>query len=421
MARLALKILLPVLLLGLGVGVAVRMVKTKPKAKRAKPAEAALVVDVAMPQADAGRAVVEAQGTVTADRVVQLTPQVSGIVEKVGEEVVPGARLRAGQLIAVVDDRDLRIVLDQRQADLVRARFELDVEKGRGEVADREWAMLGGAVKSSKLGAALAQRKPHIEAAKARVEAAKSAVEKARLDISRTRVVAPFDCVVRERRVAEGQLVSPQAPLVVLVATDRFFVTANVPVEKLAAIDVPGLRGVEDGKGASARIRQRTAEGGLQRQGRVLRLLSDLDPAARLARVLVEVRAPLEPPQDQPDALPLLLGSYVSVAIDGRPVDGVRLPRLALREGERVFTVEDGRLAFRPVEVVWRGSEDVVVRGVPAGVPVILSRLAAPEPGMKMTIRGQEEPGPKAEKADTPSAKAAAPAAAKAPRPEAAE
>ncbi|MEY3013497.1 MAG: hypothetical protein RIT45_2232 [Pseudomonadota bacterium] len=430
MVRTALKILLPLLLLAVGVGFAVRMVKTRPKAKRAKPPEAALVVDVAVPVQDAARADVEAHGTVTADRVVQLAPQVSGIIEKIGDDVVPGVRLRAGQRIAVIDDRDLRIVLDQRQADLVRARFELDVERGRGEVADREWKMLGGAVKSSKLGAELAQRKPHIEAAKARVEAAKSAVEKARIDIARTRIVAPFDCVVRERRVAEGQLVSPQAPIVVLVATDRFFVTANVPVEKLGFIDVPGLRGVADGAGAEVRIRQRTSEGELIRRGKVERLLSDLDPAARMARVLVSVPNPLDPPEGQLDALPLLLGSYVSVTIEGRPVQGVRVPRLALREGSRVFTIEDGRLAFHDVEVVWRASDSFVVRGLDPGVPVVLSRLAAPEPGMKLEIRGaprtkataQDAPATDggdaaAREAEVPAAKAAAPAAAQAPRP----
>ena len=42
--------------------------------ERRRTDEPALVVDVAMPQADAGRAVVEAQGTVTADRVVRLVP-----------------------------------------------------------------------------------------------------------------------------------------------------------------------------------------------------------------------------------------------------------------------------------------------------------------------------------------------------------
>lgn len=416
MFRTILKVLLPLILVAAGVGFAVRMVKTRPKAKKTAAPQASLVVDVVTPTADAGRANVEAQGTVTADRVVQLSPQVSGLVERIGVGVEPGARLAKGDVVAVLDDRDYQLALDQREAEVARAQFELDVERGRAQVADREWAMLGASVPSSKLGASLAQRKPHIEAAKARLDAAKSGVTKAKLDISRTKVVAPFDCVVRERRVAEGQLVTPQTPLAVLVATDRFFVTASVPVEVLGNIDVPGLRGVVSGAGAEAFVVQRSANGEVRRRGRVERLLSELDPAGRMARLLVAVDKPLDPPEDDPDGLPLLLGSYVGVTILGRPIEGVRVPRLALREGNRVWTVEQGQLTFKDVEVVWRAADTVVIRGIEPSAQIVVSRIPAPEPGMKLEVRGAPVAAKAAEAAPTADAKAERPAQAAAPR-----
>ena len=414
MIRTVLKILLPVLLLAAGVGFAVRMVKTKPKAKHADVQAPTLVVDVIEAAQTAEAVVIEAQGTVLPDRTVTLSPQVTGLVKRVAPELEPGGRVRGGDVLVRLDDRDLRIGLSQRRTDLVQARSALDQELGRAEVAQSEWEQLeSGRAKASKLGAALALRKPQIDAAKAKIEAAESAIEKAQVDLGRVAVEAPFDAIVRERRVAEGQLVSPATPIAVLVATDRFFVQVTVPMEKLVWVDIPGLRGVAADSGSTVRVLQQGAAKGHARTGRVVRLLGDLDPAGRMARLLVAVDAPLDPVPGAPDALPLLLGAFVQVQIVGRTLDGVvRLPRMAIREGERVWLVDgQSRLAVTDIEIVWRQRDDVLVRtGVRAGDKVVISRIAGVEPGMRLTVRdrdGKAAPAPDAATATATTAEAA--------------
>ena len=242
-------------------------------------------------------------------------------------------------------------------------------------------------------------RKPQIDAAKARIEAAESAIEKAQVDLGRVVVEAPFDAIVRERRVAEGQLVSPATPIAVLVATDRFFVQATVPLEQLVWIDIPGLRGIATDAGSTVRVLQHGASKAQARVGRVVRLLGDLDPNGRMARLLIAVDAPLDPVAGAPDTMPLLLGSFVQVEIVGRSLDGVvRLPRMAIREGERVWLVDaQGRLAVTDLDIVWRQRDDVLVRsGIRAGDQVVISRIAGVEPGMRLTIRGAEGNAPAA-------------------------
>ncbi len=392
--RTVLKILLPLLLLAAGVGFMVRMIKTKPKAQRAAVQAPTLVVDVIEAQQTVEAVVIEAQGTVLADRTVTLAPQVTGLVKRIAPELEPGGRVRAGDVLVRLDDRDLRIGLTQRKTDLVQAKSALDQELGRAEVAQSEWDQIDtGRAKASKLGTALALRKPQIDAARARIEAAESAIEKAQVDLGRVAVEAPFDAIVRERRVAEGQLVSPATPVAVLVATDRFFVQATVPMEQLVWIDIPGQRGVAGDAGSTVRVLQRGVPRAHARSGRVVRLLGDLDPNGRMARLLVAVDAPLDPPPGAPDALPLLLGSFVQVEIVGRALDGVvRLPRMAIREGERAWLVDaNSRLAVADIDIVWRQRDDVLVRsGVRAGDKVVVSRIAGVEPGMRLTIRDED-------------------------------
>jgi multidrug resistance efflux pump len=75
----------------------------------------------------------------------------------------------------------------------------LDVERGRGVVARREWerfADLLETVGEDQRSAALALREPQLLRAEAAVAAAANAVEDARLQLSRVELRAPFDAVV---------------------------------------------------------------------------------------------------------------------------------------------------------------------------------------------------------------------------------
>ena len=86
---------------------------------------------------------------------------------------------------------------------------------------------------------------------------------------------------------------------------------------------------------------------------------------------------------------PLTVGMFVEVAIAGRMVDGVRvLPRVALRQGDRVWTVgRDGVLSIRPVQVV-RALEDEVLAYIdmPPEDRIIVSQLSGVTDGMQVRL-----------------------------------
>ncbi len=391
MMRTILKFLLPLLVVGVGVGVAVKMVKSRPKAKRAKPRKEAMLVDVVTVHSGSRKVVVEATGSVVPERTVMLQPEISGVIRSEADAFEVGRRFKQGDELVHLDTRDLRLAIKQRRAAVTAAKVELTMERGRAELAKQEWKMLGSRVRTTAAGKALSLRKPQKEAARARIAQAEVALDQARLNLTRTAVKAPFDCIVREKRAALGQLVSPASPIATLVDTRRFFVNVSVPVGQLPSIRVPGLNAKE---GARVRVlQQREDETTLARAGRVVRLLSDLDPNGRMARLVVAVDDPLDAPPGVADGqpwLPLLLGSYVRVEIEGRSLDNViPLPRLALREGDRVWVAKDGKLDERPVRIAWREKRTVLVReGLQDGDRVVTSRIPSPLPGMALRVRG---------------------------------
>jgi RND family efflux transporter MFP subunit len=259
-------------------------------------------------------------------------------------------------------------------------------------VARREWSLLNARKPVAPGEADLALRKPHLTKARAELAAAKANLQQAELDLARTTLRSPFNAIVRSRHVDRGSQVSPQDPLATLVGTDAYWVQAAVPVDRLEWFALP--RGPEESP-ADAVVHY--GRNGHQREGRVVKLLVDLEPEGRMARVLVSVPDPLDRRRPAESRAPLLIGDYVRVEIQGRTIDGVyRIPRSALRDNTRVWVVTDqARLSIRTVDIAWRDAETVLVRsGLRPGERLIVSDLPSPVDGLRVRLESDKDNGP---------------------------
>ncbi len=392
-AQKLLRALLPILVLGVGVAVLAAFIATRPKPIKKPRDERGALVEVVSVQPVRQRLRVSEFGSVIPAEQVVVQPEVSGRVVWQHDELVPGGRFKKGETLLRLDGRDYRLAERQAGATVDRAELELKVEKARGEVAKAEWDVIDRGKRASDEGRALGLREPQLQAARAGLDAARGTRAQAKLASSKTVLRAPFNGFVKIEAVDVGQLVTPQMPLATLVGSDRFWVQVSVPVDRLTAVDVPGMN-ADEGKGAVAVIAQDVGGQRIERTGRVLRLLGDLDPVGRMARLLVEIDDPLglaappKPGSKQTPArpgLPLLLGAFVEVAIEARELgEVIELPRLALRDGSGVYVYgPDSRLVVRDVKIAWRTEKTVLIReGVTAGEEVIVSRLPSAVPGM---------------------------------------
>ena len=108
-----------------------------------------------------------------------------------------------------------------------------------------------------------------------------------------------------------------------------------------------------------------------------------------MARLLVSVADPLGLSGKDGDLQPLIIGEYVRVEIEGKKLQDVfSIPRTALRNDRELWVVTgDGKLAIRPVEIIWRDETHVLVRdGLQDGDLLIVSNLAVPVDGMAVRI-----------------------------------
>ncbi|WP_267381202.1 MULTISPECIES: HlyD family secretion protein [unclassified Sphingomonas] len=204
-----------------------------------------------------------------------VAPRVGGQIATV--DVDDNQPVRAGQLLATIDDRDLRTTLDQATANLAAdrarvaqaeaqvARQPSQIRQARAQVASNgarlglsdadaaryadlartgagtfqqhqqadtdvvqqraslEQARAGLDAQRHTLDALVADR----SAAEARVKQDLASLRQAKLNLGYTRIVAPITGTVSERTVQVGNFVAPGAPILMLVPLSDVYVMAN--------------------------------------------------------------------------------------------------------------------------------------------------------------------------------------------------
>ena len=167
------RVVLPISILG-GAGFgASKLVQSAEKASKDPPAAVAPLVDVITLSKANLPARVIGTGIVEAEREVTLSAEVAGRLTKVSEDLVVGGRLKKGEFVAQIDGRTYDLAVRQQHSQVAKAQSDLELEKGKGQVAEREWELLAKDSPNRER-SALALREPQREAAEVALESARS-------------------------------------------------------------------------------------------------------------------------------------------------------------------------------------------------------------------------------------------------------
>ena len=362
--------------------VATYMMKNRPRPERRKPVPSAQIVTVRELAVTSQQVVVPVMGSVVPAAEIDLKSRVAGEVLWVHPEFVEGGIVKKGQTLVRIDSTEYELALIRKKAVLEGAILDLKTEEGRQSIARSEWEILGLEEKATDMDRELALRKPQLATNRAKLEAARAEVKQANLELERTAIKAPFNAVIRSASVDVGAQVTVQSTLAHLVGSDSFFIQALLPLDRLEWIHIPGN---SQNTGSKAEIASDT---GRVLTGTIYKLLGDIEPDGRLARVLIQVNDPLDLNRQNGDRRPLLLGDYVSARIEGRSVQDVYvIKRQHLKDGSIVYIAdENDRLQLLSVDIVWSSTDHVLVRGPAEGERLIISDVPAPVEGMKVSV-----------------------------------
>ena len=395
------KRLLPVAILGVAVAIAAVLIKTKPPPPAVTIKEKAWLVSAVPAASGTWAPTLTLYGRVESLWSSQLTAGIAADVLEV--HVLEGDEVAAGQLLVSLDERDARLLLRQREAELAEAQARIESEKSRHagdlaalprerellELTRAEVQRLTGLVKKQvsaqsqldtarqaeeKQAISLTARNQSIrdhDARLAQLEAARAKAEalrdQAQLELERCRVVAPFRGRVARVLVSPGRRVRVGDALLEVYDTDALVVRAQLPNRHLAVI--------REARAAGESLRVEGELDGRPVRARLLRLAGQVDDATGGVEALFAL-------DDGSDLLQQ--GRFVRLDLRLPQRHGlIALPHEAIYGGDRIYTI-DGDSRMRPVRVervgetrTQDGQPRVLVRAadLPAGALVITTQL----------------------------------------------
>jgi len=375
----------------LGMAGAYFLMKLRKPPEREAPETLAPLVEVEQLHVQDLPMIVRGYGTVSPRVEVEIVPEVPGKVVHVHSRLKAGGLIRAAEQIIQIDPRDYELAVQQADAVVAEAQVRLDTEKAEAGVARAEWEQLHP---NSEPSSPLVLREPQIRRAQAGLESAKAQLSIAELRLERTSLSLPFDVLVINERVDLGQYVVVGQSLGAAYGIKSVEIEVPLEDDDLAWFDIFDNPVGFNGKKLATKhtIAQVKADfGGAEHiwKGRVVRTTGQVDRISRMVSVVVEVTDPFDRSGAKP---PLLPGVFVEVVIEGRVLkDVIAVPRDAMRQGNKVWVVQEGRLKIRTLEIA-RADKDFayIISGLDDEALIVVSSLDMATDGMAVRTQADD-------------------------------
>ncbi|MGE5323609.1 MAG: efflux RND transporter periplasmic adaptor subunit [Actinomycetota bacterium] len=230
--------------------------------------------------------ILQATGTVRSWRTAPLAAQVMADVITVN--VREGDAVRRGQVLITMDPSQYRASVDRGQAALESAEHEIASAQSDLDLAKSDYKRLDYLYKKDIISAReYDQAKAKVDSTTARLALAKANREEAaaalgqnKILLGYTKVLAPFDGVVTERRVDPGALATPGTPLLTVEEAGHYRLEATV--------DERDLKYVHLGENVPVQF---DAFNGAPLMGKVVQIVPAADAASRSFVVKLDLPA----------------------------------------------------------------------------------------------------------------------------------
>lgn len=382
------RFVIPVLIL-IVAGIIVSVIfKNPPTAKRFGGAkQAQLIVDAKTIEPRSYRVQVASYGIVKPRTQSILVAQVSGEISFISDSLRDGGFFEKGQMLLSIDERDYLAEVKIAEASLLSAKQALVEEQARGKQALADWQRLGSGDAPSDL----VLRKPQLAAQQANVLSAQAKLEKAQLALERTKIVAPFSGRVLKRHVDIGQVVSNNAQLAEIFATDKVEIRLPINNKDLAFINLPEVYQSGEKTNQNSLVTFNSDLIGEQTwQGTLVRTEGAINDASQQLYVVAQIEDPYSTPVSGQN--PVKIGQYVSATIKGREIpNALVIPNNAIYQGSYVYVLDkENQLLRKDISLAWQGeSESLVATGLMANERLVVTPLGQVSSGTRVAVIGE--------------------------------
>ncbi len=316
-----------------------------------------------------------ATGYVVAQRKAAISSKATGRLEWLG--VLEGSKVKKGEIIARLENRDVSATLGQVQANVKVAQANLETAEAElldaSQAAKRSQDLLSqkfiAQANHDAAQARMNKAKAAVSAARASIVAAQASAQVAQVALEQTIIRAPFDGVILTKNANVGDNITPfssaadsKGAVVTIADMSTLEVEADVSESNLSKISV----------GQAVEI-QLDAFPELRIPGQVARMVPTVDRSK--ATLLVKVHFSELDPRVLPDMSAKV--AFLSKPVpdsDRKPVVAVQPAALVKRDGKNIaFVVKDDKLKQVTVTTGRKVGELMEVNGLAAGDKVVLA------------------------------------------------
>jgi RND family efflux transporter MFP subunit len=333
----------------------------------------AVPVKTALVQQQAVPVWIRAIGQVKPQQSVEIRPQVEGILQRILVE--EGQLVKAGDLLAVIDDRSIKAALEQAKAQLAVVQAQLDV--ARLDLQRYQNLRKGQAVSAQMAD----QQQATVQQLEAQLRSVQATINAQQVELSYTQIVSPIAGQVGIRNVDAGNYVraSDANSLFSVVQLDPISIEISLPQSRLAELQrltqqirqkqtVPVLAYAKEGADPLS-------------QGQ----LTVVDNRVSADTGTIRVKADFA----NPDAA-LWPSQSVVIALQSEVLNNaLTVPAKAIQQGPEgtfVWVNQQGKAATVAVNVIVQDNNQVVVTGIDVGQQVIVDGQSRLRKGAELKV-----------------------------------
>jgi len=332
---------------------------------------------------------VKSQGSVFPRTQTSLISEVSGIVVDVSDKFKVGGYFKKGEQLLAIDDITYQVALIQAQSRLDSAQASVIEENARTQQAEEEWRLTGKPLSEAPV---LAIRKPQQKKAQAELLSAKADLKAAQIKLERTKIVAPYDALIKSKMVDIGQYVSTGTQLALTFAVDYAEIRLPIKQRDVAFLNLPRINKKSE-LVSSVNLSYKIAGVEHLWASRLTRYEGVVDSSSRVHYVIAQVDDPysLESSSEHNE---LHIGTFVNAVISGKVLnDLVAIPRGAIYGANSLYLVDkDNNLNITTVNILRTDASNVyTLDSFSANNRIVVTKLSSPVQGMKLRISGETD------------------------------
>ncbi|MDF1761982.1 MAG: efflux RND transporter periplasmic adaptor subunit [Oleibacter sp.] len=290
---------------------------------------------------------VYSRGRVQANKNIKVASQVSGLVIEVSDNLSTGKDVKAGDVLARIDQQPLVLDIAQKKADLAQSKLKLQETQAQARVARRQ---------SGRYASDFGLFVPQLEFAEKQVEAAQASLDYAYRQLENSDIKAPVDGKIIETYIDRGDLLQSGAPVALIYDINQVQVRMPLNDKQLDLIGVSETD-VNTGPKFLPEVTFTDYASGETWLGYLVRIDGRRDNN-QLIYTIAEISGAQTISSSGRRILP---GSFVEAEIRGvKRNDILMLPRDLVQPGDFVWLIDDNNtLKGTPLNILYRDREHI--------------------------------------------------------------